>query len=111
MPADLLELVDKALSSQISRVVTLLTPLLAGVLGVALYWVQDAIGIDLQVDPAVAASFIGTIVLGAALTGLKWLPGRASFEKAALEMATLHHAGQAQAASDADPSVPPGLVN
>jgi apolipoprotein N-acyltransferase len=97
MPTDVLDTVHDALTSYISRIVALATPILAGALGAGLYWLQNAIGIDLQVDPAVAATFIGTIVLGAVLAGLKWLEGRAGFEKAATELLVLHEVGKAAA--------------
>lgn len=115
MPKDVLDTINDAMSSYISRIVAAATPVLAGVLGAGLYWLQNAIGIDLQVDPAVAATFIGTIVLGAVLAGLKWLEGRAGFEKAATELLVLHTAGQDAAGSfgdgsgAGDPVVPPGI--
>ena len=107
MPNDVIDTIHDALASYISRIVAALTPVLAGVLGAGLYWVQDAIGIDLQVDPAVAAAFIGTVVLGAALMGLKWLEGRAGFEKAGAELLALHEAGKQQQALGVGEEVPP----
>ncbi len=88
--------VHDALTSVIGRVVAALTPVIAGLLAAALFWVQDAVGIDLQVDPAVAAAFIGTIVLGGCLTGLKWLENRGHWERAVLEGEKLHEKGTSQ---------------
>jgi hypothetical protein len=79
-----MDVIDAALRSTISRVVAALTPVIAAALGALFYWLQDAVGIDLQVDPAVAAAYVGTVVLGFAFMGLKWLEGRAAFERAAL---------------------------
>jgi hypothetical protein len=91
-----MESIDAVLRSTISRLVAVLVPVLSGVLGAGLLWLQNAVGIDLQVDPAVAAAFIGTIVLGGCLVGLKWLEGRAQFEAAALELKKLHELGKAE---------------
>lgn len=85
--------VQNALESQISRIVAALTPVLAGLIGALLLWLQNVLGIDLQVDPAVAAAFVGTIILGGCLTGLQWLRGRALYESTALRVAALHAAG------------------
>jgi hypothetical protein len=108
MSNDMQELIDNALSSGISRVVAAIVPVLSGVLAAGLLWLQNAVGIDLQVDPAVAAAFVGTIVLGGCLVGLKWLEGRAQFEKIAAELAAAYQAGQTHI-DQAGPPVPPGV--
>ncbi|HEY3020989.1 MAG TPA: hypothetical protein VGJ32_12400 [Solirubrobacteraceae bacterium] len=93
MHNDPMEIIDQALRSTIGRVVAALTPVLAAAIGAAALWLQNVIGIDLQVDPAVAAAFIGSIILGGCLLGLKWLEGRASFEKIAMEILAAYEAG------------------
>ncbi len=95
--------VHDALTSVIGRVVAALTPVLAGLLAAVLFWVQDAVGIDLQVDPAVAAAFIGTIVLGGCLTGLKWLENRGHWERAVLIGKKMHDEGSAGGTTLAPP--------
>lgn len=111
MNNDVKDVVDKALTSTISRVVAALTVPISAVIAAVLLWFQNSIGIDLQVDPAVAATFVGTIVLGGALLGVKWLEGRAAFEKVAGEIALAFHVGDAANSSVDEPTgtVPPGL--
>jgi hypothetical protein len=87
------DVVHDALTNTISRVVAALTPVIASVIAAVLYWLQDAVGIDLQVDPAVAAAFVGTLILGACLTAFKWLEGRAAWERAVAAGTELHRTG------------------
>jgi hypothetical protein len=111
MSNDIHDVIDSALTSGISRIVAALTPVLAAGIAAGLYWLQNTIGIDLQVDPAVAAAFVGTIVLGGCLLGAKWLEGRAQFERAATELAAAYQAGQQHVDSvgEGPRAVPPGV--
>lgn len=113
MSNDIHDVIDSALTSGISRVVAALTPVLAAGIAAALYWLQNVIGIDLQVDPAVAAGFVGTIILGGCLLGAKWLEGRAQFERISAELAAAYQAGQqhvdAATAGEGPRAVPPGV--
>lgn len=113
MTPDQASIIDRAMSSGISRLVAALAVPLASVVAAILYWVQDAIGIDMQIDPAVAAGFVGTIILGAALTAAKWLEGRKEFEKIAMELLAAYHAGAMHVDSSGgggdEPITPPGV--
>lgn len=72
------------LNSQISRAVTFLTPIVAALVALALAWLQDKIGLNLQNHSAEIAGFVVAIILGGCLTAAKWLEGRAGFERAAI---------------------------
>jgi hypothetical protein len=116
---DLKAVLDQAMTSTISRFVAALVPVLASVLGAGAYWLQNVAGINLQAHVAVAAAFVGTVVLGVLMTGWKWLEGRALFEKTATELAALYHLGQdhvddtpkyVEAPKGVEvPTVPPGM--
>lgn len=106
--------IDAAMSSGISRLVAALAVPLAAVVAAVFYWLQNAVGIDLQEHVAVATGFVSTIILGAALTAAKWLEGRKEFEKIALELLAAYHAGSTHIAGGGgdmpeEPVVPPGV--
>lgn len=116
--ADVHDVIDDAIKSSIGRVVAALSVPILGVVTAVLYWLQNAIGIDLQVDPAAAASFIGALILGGALIVLKWLEGRQVFERGAMEVLAAYtagrelavpHAAQTGEPDDGEPTVPLGL--
>lgn len=93
------ELADAALdwlNSTFARTVALkLTPVLLPVLGAAAVWVQDAIGIDM--DPAVAAAYVVSVVVGLAAVVTVYVRnhgrGAALLGQASLELEKLYEAG------------------
>lgn len=118
------ELVDQALDwvqSTFARTVALkLTPVLLPVLGGASFWLQDAVGIDM--DPAVAAAFVIAVVVGAAGVVLTYVRNHGRGAAEVLQMAiaqtiSLSHTGQAEideatgtTYSGGDlPTIPPGI--
>jgi hypothetical protein len=112
MTPDQHAVIDGALSSGISRIVAALAVPVAAVVAAVLYWLQDALNVNLQVDPAVATGFVSTIILGAALTAAKWLEGRKEFEKIAMELLAAYEAGSTHVDSGGGgetPVVPPGV--
>lgn len=60
------------------------------------YWLQNAIGIDLQAYPAIAATFVGTVALGIAGAGIAWLINRGKHEVQALNIKAYHEQGRKQ---------------
>jgi hypothetical protein len=123
------ELSDAALdwlNSTFARTVALkLTPVLLPVLGAIAVWLQDAIGINM--DPAVAAAFVVSVVIGTAATIVVYVRnhgrGAAMLGQASLELEKLYEAGNVELARadsattvnvhgggfDSDPTTPPGL--
>lgn len=75
-----------ALSSNISRLVAFLTPVVAALVALILAWIQEKIGLDLQNHAAEIAGFVVSIILGACLTAAQWLRGRAAFERTAINV-------------------------
>lgn len=101
------ELSDAALdwlNSTFARTVALkLTPVLLPLLGALCVWGQDAIGIDM--DPAVAAAFVVSVVLGAAAAIVTYVRnhgrGAALLGQALLELEQLYEAGRGELAREA----------
>ena len=102
------DVVHDAATSTIGRAVAALTPVLASAMAAILYWLQDTLGIDLQVDPAVAAAFVGTLILGACLTAFKWLENRGAWERAVVLGEGLHAAGRGSVPQPGATSPVPG---
>jgi hypothetical protein len=100
------ELQDAALdwvNSTFARTVALkLTPILLPILGAAAFWLEDTIGIGM--DPAVAAAFVVSVVIGLAgvVTAYVFNHGRgaAVIGQSALELEKLYEAGRAAVAND-----------
>lgn len=62
--------IEKSIAAKVTTaVVAVLTP----VIGALAFWLQDKLGIDM--DPAAAAAFVGSVVAGVALVGFRYLHG------------------------------------
>jgi hypothetical protein len=119
LPATRQELND-FINSKVTRVVTGLAVPISAAVAAGLFWLQNAIGIDMQHYKAVAVGFVTSIILGGALLAAKWLEGRAGFEQTLLRVFALVDASAVPPSSPtvpvADsgitpevPTVPPGI--
>jgi uncharacterized membrane protein YeaQ/YmgE (transglycosylase-associated protein family) len=99
-----------SLQSNIGRYVAfLLTPLLLPLVGAAAFWLQDALGVDM--DPVAVTGFLVAVVGGLAAVLVTWLRNRGGHERAAAETLALLKAGQdAVAAGASQPEQPTAVA-
>jgi uncharacterized membrane protein YeaQ/YmgE (transglycosylase-associated protein family) len=82
------------LQSNVGRYVAfLLTPILLPLVGAVAFWLQDALGVDM--DPVAVTGFLVAVIGGLAAVLVTWLRNRGKFESAAAETLTLLKAAQA----------------
>lgn len=100
-------LLDTVINNNIGRVVAfIVTPILLPLVGAGSFWLQDAIGIDLQQYTGAAIAFVVAVIVGVALAIFKWLEGLGLWQKAIAELHTLYEAGRQ--AADQQQVPPPG---
>lgn len=97
------------LQSNIGRwVAFVLTPLLLPLVGALAFWLQDALGVDM--DPVAVTGFIVSVVGGLAAVLLIWLRNRGQYENSAVETLTLLKAGQDTVANAPAPEPPTAVA-
>jgi uncharacterized membrane protein YeaQ/YmgE (transglycosylase-associated protein family) len=94
------------LQSNVGRYVAfLLTPILLPLVGAVAFWLQDALGVDM--DPVAVTGFLVAVIGGLAAVLVTWLRNRGKFESAAAETLTLLKAAQDTVAAAPAPSEGP----
>jgi hypothetical protein len=99
---------DKVVTSEVGRLIPVITAVAIPVITAVCAWLQKQLGIKL--DPAALTAFIASMGAGIVLTAYKWMSNRGSWERAVLDAYKVYLTGQSVTSNQVvvtSPAAPP----
>jgi hypothetical protein len=99
---------DKVVSSEVGRLIPVITAVAIPVITAICAWLQKQLGIKL--DPAALTAFIASMGAGIVLTAYKWMSNRGAWERAVVDAYKVYLTGQSMTTNQiivTPPAAPP----